>query len=600
LENHQKAKGYMIDLKDFYCKQIANHKIDLSSLKRRSLILSMSRLLVFLGMILGGYLAYPNGQVVTGVILGGFVLFLILVNRYANVKSKRNFADLLVKINEHEVESLQGNNSRFAKGEEFLDGHHFYNQDIDLFGEGSLFQMLNRCGTSKGYTLLADQLNSNDIERVEEKQKAVAELSSKVDWRQSFQATGLIIEKEVNADEIIKWVLNYKEKIPRVFKWMPIAFSILSLAAIGLYSFGFIHGLVLGVWFFVGLGLTSLKLSAITKLAGDGGKVQETISQYGRLISAIENEKFESPYLNEVQQKLSKEDKKVSEVLGSLAYEFSRLDQRNNVFFALLANGFFLWDLRFSFRIENWLRNNNLNIEDWFVAVSEFDAMNSKANFAHNHPVNIYPTVDLSKGAMLNADQLGHPLLNLEKRIDNDFKMNNEDFFIITGANMAGKSTFLRTVALNIVLANNGLPVCAKSFSYRPIKLISSMRTSDSLQNDESYFFSELKRLKFIVDQIAQDTYFIILDEILKGTNSKDKAEGSAKFVERLVSSQSTGLIATHDLSLCVLSEKLPQVENHYFDAEIIDDELHFDYTFKDGVCQNMNASFLLKKMEIV
>ena len=165
---------------------------------------------------------------------------------------------------------------------------------------------------------------------------------------------------------------------------------------------------------------------------------------------------------------------------------------------------------------------------------------------------------------------------------------------------MAGKSTFLRTVSLQIVMGNLGLPVCAESAEYNPIKLITSMRTTDSLTDDESYFFSELKRLKFIVDEIKTDRYFIILDEILKGTNSTDKAIGSRKFVEKLVASNSTGIIATHDLSLCAVAEEMPEVKNYFFDARIEDGELFFDYTFKPGICQNMNASFLLKKMQIV
>ena len=195
---------------------------------------------------------------------------------------------------------------------------------------------------------------------------------------------------------------------------------------------------------------------------------------------------------------------------------------------------------------------------------------------------------------------LGHPLLKTKQRIDNNFTIENQQFFIITGANMAGKSTFLRTVSLSIIMANIGLPVCAISLDYSPIKLITSMRTSDSLADDESYFFSELKRLKFIVEKIKDEDYFIILDEILKGTNSTDKAIGSKKFVQKLVASNSTGIIATHDLSLCEIEKELDEVENYYFDAEIIKDELHFDYKLKDGICKNMNASFLLKKMDIV
>jgi DNA mismatch repair ATPase MutS len=232
--------------------------------------------------------------------------------------------------------------------------------------------------------------------------------------------------------------------------------------------------------------------------------------------------------------------------------------------------------------------------------IAFFDAYNSLGNYAYNYPHSVYPSLSQNERVLISATSLGHPLLKDEARVTNDFKLDQLDFFIITGANMAGKSTFLRTVAINLVLANVGLPVVAKSFEYTPIKLISSMRTSDSLVNDESYFFSELKRLKFIVDQMKVDRYFIILDEILKGTNSKDKEEGSKKFVQKLVSTQSSGIIATHDLSLCELSNELTQIKNYYFDAEIVNDELYFDYRFKKGICQNMNASFLLRKMEIV
>jgi DNA mismatch repair ATPase MutS len=216
-----------------------------------------------------------------------------------------------------------------------------------------------------------------------------------------------------------------------------------------------------------------------------------------------------------------------------------------------------------------------------------------------NHPNYTFPEI-VTEGTAIKAEKAGHPLLDPRKSILNDFEIKNEEFFIITGANMAGKSTFLRTVSLQSVMANVGLPVCATSGRYVPIKLITSMRTTDSLTDDESYFFSELKRLKFIVDEIQHDRYFIVLDEILKGTNSTDKAKGSRKFVERLVASKATGIIATHDLSLCEVAKELSEVKNYFFDAEIIDDELHFDYTFKEGICQNMNASFLLKKMGIV
>jgi DNA mismatch repair ATPase MutS len=255
--------------------------------------------------------------------------------------------------------------------------------------------------------------------------------------------------------------------------------------------------------------------------------------------------------------------------------------------------------LHYCYRIEQWMGDYLEKVDSWFEVIAFFDAQNSLANFNFNHPDFTFPKIVDYKTTLKGKD-LGHPLISEKKRITSSVTINNEEFFIITGANMAGKSTFLRTVSLSIVMANIGLPVCATDFEYAPIKLITSMRTTDSLTEDESYFFSELKRLKYIVDTISKDNYFIILDEILKGTNSIDKAIGSRKFVQKLVGSNSTGIIATHDLSLCEITKELPEVKNYFFDAEIINDELHFDYTLKTGICKNMNASFLLKKMEII
>ena len=584
----------------YYESRITELSIRLAQLKRLSFLLSMSRLFVFLMMCLGCYSFFPSTEIIAGILIVGFAAFLFLVARYADAKAKRKFHQTLVHINAAELKALKGDLSAFRTGTDYITEEHYYNQDIDLFGSGSIFQSINRTGTKSGEKYLAEWLNSNSIEDVKEKQEAIKELTEKADLRQAFQATGEIIEKEVELNAIVTWAKTYISKIPKVFKWAPMVFSILSVLAITAFFFGYLPGKGLGIWFFVGLAITGKYLKAITKLANDGGRVQETFGQYAKLISMIENQDLKADLLKKLQADLKVSGVAVSTILAQLSKEFASLDQRNNVFFGIIANGFFLWDLRYASRVERWLETHEVSLDAWFKVVSQFDAYNSMANFNFNHPTYVMPEISATKEVAIEADALGHPLLFASKRVDNDLKMKTEDFLIITGANMAGKSTFLRTVALNMVMANCGLPVCAKSFKYTPIKLISSMRTSDSLQNDESYFFSELKRLKFIVDEIKNDTYFIILDEILKGTNSKDKAEGSKKFVERLVASNSTGLIATHDLSLCVLENELPQITNHYFDAEIVDDELYFDYTFKDGVCQNMNASFLLKKMEIV
>jgi len=327
--------------------------------------------------------------------------------------------------------------------------------------------------------------------------------------------------------------------------------------------------------------------------------VKNTFSQYALLLDQIENEKFTSELLQQKQHQINSEKEKASAIFASFSKSLDALDNRNNLISAIFGNGFLLSDIKNTYRVEQWISQNKHKVADWFEVVSFFDAYNSLGNFVFNHPNYVFPKITKNK-TVINAQDLGHPLLDINKRIDSNLLISDQQFFIVTGANMAGKSTFLRTVSLHIVMANVGLPVCAKTSEYSPVKLITSMRTTDSLTDDSSYFFSELTRLKCIVDAIAKEPYFIVLDEILKGTNSTDKAIGSRKFVEKLVASNATGIIATHDLSLCKIEKELDEVKNYYFDVEIINDELHFDYTFKEGVCQNMNASFLLKKMEII
>lgn len=357
---------------------------------------------------------------------------------------------------------------------------------------------------------------------------------------------------------------------------------------------------IIGLWFVFGMTITGKYLSKINLLYKLSSKSGKAFNQISLLLSEIEKSNFKSELLEKERKKIETSDKKASIILKDFSKALDAFDQRNNMLFGFFANGLLLWDLKQSFRIEKWITNYARNVEEWFDVIAFFDAQNSLANYVFNSPNYSFPSINNNDNEIINAENLGHPLLKKLDRIDNNFSITKNDFFIITGANMAGKSTFLRTISLSIVMANIGLPICATKSNYNPIKLITSMRNSDSLIDNESYFFSELKRLKFIVDQVKTDNYFIILDEILKGTNSKDKAIGSKKFVEQLVSSNATGIIATHDLSLCTIEEELKQVKNYYFDAEIKDNELYFDYLFKKGVCKNMNASFLLKKMKII
>ena len=294
----------------------------------------------------------------------------------------------------------------------------------------------------------------------------------------------------------------------------------------------------------------------------------------------------------------------------------------------VILNGLFFWELRQIMRIGAWKEQYAGELPQWLDALGQMDALNSLATFAYNHPAYAYPTL-LDKADMaaakagissdarkagaantgsnarfiLRAKALGHPLMHRDRCVRNDIDMEKRPFFIIiTGANMAGKSTYLRTIGVNYLLACTGMPVCAEEMEVYPARLITSLRTSDSLTDNESYFFAELKRLKLIIDKLqAGEELFIILDEILKGANSMDKQKGSFALIKQFMALEADGIIATHDLVLGTLEEEFPeQIKNYRFEADIKDEELSFSYQLREGIAQNMNACFLMNKMGIL
>ena len=588
-----------MDLNIFYTNNIEKHSATVKALKRKLRVISFIRLFVFLATASVVNMLFSKVMYASISAVLGIILFLGLLINYLKHKKTLALEKALLQINTDELRILSGDFHFKNEGLEFQEANHNYSLDIDLFGRGSFFQNIDRTETKTGALELANALKANQIDAIIKRQEAIKELSGKTDWRQHYHATASLIQIEHKTDDVVKWLKNYKTKLPQFSLVLGYTFSALTLIVLGLTIAKMISYDYIGYLLLVGLGLSAVFMKSISHLALYTSKIKDTFKQFATLLEAIENEYFTSDLLKEQQALITNDKEKASVLFKRFSKYLDALDNRNNLIGAIFGNGYFLTDLRNAYRIEQWIAKNRDTVDQWFKIIAFFDAYNSLGNYAFNHENFIYPTIVNDKSCV-KATHLGHPLLDETKRVSSDLEIENQQFFIITGANMAGKSTFLRTVSLHIVMANVGLPVCAKTSDYFPIKLITSMRTTDNLTDDSSYFFSELTRLKYIVDAIKTDTYFIILDEILKGTNSKDKAEGSHKFIQKLVATNATGIIATHDLSLCTIEDELPEVKNYYFDAEIVNDELYFDYKFKKGICQNMNASFLLKKMEIV
>lgn len=583
----------------FYNAQIALLQNKIATVKKKLLVLSLSRVVIYLAGVMGIYIYFHNISVAVSIAVVAIGLFLFFVSKHTDAKAQRDLHNALLNINNEELDIAKGNFHKRYSGNQFLNPEHPYSLDIDLFGRGSFFQYLDRTAINEGTHTLAEALKANNITNIPNRQEAIKELSNKPEWRQLFTAKASLIKTETPTSLIINWLHNYQPFVPKIMQWLPYVFGVLSLVVIICTAIQIIPLAYVAYWLIFGILIIGFASKKVNMLSMHTSKIKDTFKQYALLLNQIETETFTSILLKEKQQQIASEDEKASDILKSFSKALDALDNRNNIFFIFFGNGFLLWDLIQSYKIEQWIKTYALKVEDWFEVVAFFDAYNTLGNFSFNHPEFVYPKTT-TNNTIISAKDLGHPLLDKTKRIASDLNINKEQFFIVTGANMAGKSTFLRTVSLHIVMANVGLPVCAMSSDYSPIKLITSMRTSDSLTDNSSYFFSELTRLKLIVDTIKTEPYFIVLDEILKGTNSTDKAQGSRKFVEKLVDGNATGIIATHDLSLCEIEKELDDVKNYYFDADIVNDELYFDYKLKKGICQNMNASFLLKKMEII
>jgi ABC-type multidrug transport system fused ATPase/permease subunit len=588
------------DPESLYRTKLEKYSAQIGRFKKQLLLSSMLRLLVFLVFAFGVYYFFGAIKPVVGIIAVGIVVFFILVARHNRLKLKKEKVERLLEINQLEVEVLNQNFSSIPSGKQYKNPEHEFSQDIDLFGERSFFQYINRTGLQNGEFQLAQNLKSNNLDGIESRQEAIAELSQIVDFRQEFSALAKMVDTETGSGAVIHFLQNFNHFVPKAARWLPLVFSLISVGVVVAFFTDFISWIPLTVWFGIGLAITAVISKKVSAVSGQIGKLQKIFQQYYQLLDLLDSQKFRAEWLVKKQNEIKAEKHSSGKILKEFSKTVDALEQRNVMLFGFLANGFLLWDWRYMFQIQKWMENYATTAQTWFAVVEEMDAFNSLGNFAFNHPNYIFPEIDREGQSILKTEGAVHPLIDSDQAVLNDFEIDKDQFFIITGANMAGKSTFLRTVSLQLIMANSGLPVCAKTCVYKPIKLITSMRTVDSLADEASYFYAELRRLKFVVEAIQDDNYFIILDEILKGTNSKDKAEGSQKFIEKLVASNATGLIATHDLSLCEMSDKLDEVENYYFDVVIQNDELYFDYLLKKGICQTMNASFLLRKMEIV
>ena len=580
---------------------------ELSELKKKHLLVSLLRLLVFIGGAVLSVLTFNHSLIAgTAVLLSVIILFLFLIRIFGDLTSEITIAENLIRINGNEIRALDGDFSPFNGGADFIDPGHDFSVDIDLFGNSSLFSYLNRTVTGSGRNMLVTWLLDpyklrNEILPMQE---AVRELAAKLEWRQKFMACGLgkpLDDEEINS--LREWLGEDEDSIASPFK--RIAYYILPAAALA--SFGLLIGGIMPfsafmLIFLVNLGLTGLSFGRTNRIHDMVSRKHNFLFSFGQLVSAFENESFNSAILLSVKDKLCSAGGSVAGKIRDLDRLIRKFDSRLNMILGFLLNGFLLWDFHCIIKLEKWRKSAEQGLPLWLSLLGKADALNSLANYAFNNPDYCYPSIS-EREPVFEAVALGHPLLPRDTRVCNDFSVSEKGIvYIITGANMAGKSTFLRTVAVNMILGMTGAPVCARSMNLAPVKLFTSMRTVDSLNHNESYFYAELKRLKILKERLErEENIFFVLDEILKGTNSTDKSLGSKQFLGKLLEMGGTGLIATHDISLGEMEQEHPgRVQNKCFEIEIDGDNISFDYLLRDGITRKMNAAFLMKQMGIV
>jgi hypothetical protein len=571
---------------------------------REARLYSASRLISFL--MIGGFgiLAFSGANHYWYFAGAMLVVFIVLFILHERMLKKQRFNNTFILTLEQELEACNGKHSSFDGGIEFTDPTHIYATDLDIFGNHSLFQALNRTTSFLAKsTLSVWLLNSlNEKKEILLRQESIKELSSLPEWRLQMRTHGLLADENPNdLDSLFNWLkLNplFAGKRFQVAIWL---IPVLSVSSIGLLSAGILTYQLFLIYLLMVLGFAGFYTKRINRRHMMLSRKVELLEKYADRFRMVEDTSFKSSLMLKHQQSLQQNNHTASGGIHKLGRITASLDTRLNLLAGFVLNFLLLWDIRQMRRLEQWQQTHKDTAPLWFDTLAQTEALASMAAFNYANPEFIFPVIDETKFSVL-AENAGHPLIPSLGRVDNTIEIVGEGRFnIITGANMAGKSTYLRTIGVNMVLALAGAPVCAKSFTCYPAPIFTSLRTTDSLSSNTSYFYAELLRLKALIDRLnAGEKLFILLDEILKGTNSADKQAGSKALLTQLIGLNASGFIATHDLELGSLATTFPErVRNFHFESEIKGDELFFDYKLKPGIAQNMNATFLMQRMGI-
>ncbi len=590
---------------NIYREQISSAMQTLQKLRQKRKWLGWTRLFCIVLPVILSCIFLPL-QVAATVIswLAGIAALLALVSLDADNSEQIAFLERMVEINETELAILQHQYAGKEDGKQLEPADHPYAADLDLFGPYSLYQYMNRCTSEQGKQLLANHLlQALPPEEIPACQEAVKELAPQVSWRQTLQNHGQSAHITRQTEQrVMEWLQHPQrffssqawQYLVKFYPLVPVAIVVLAL----LEKINFAQASILLFFLY---GCSNLFAKRIGQLHSYVSRIEPEIKTLEKQLQHIEPQTWQAVFLQKIQGFIRAEDSSASVQASRLKQLVNKLDYRLNIMANLLLNTFLFWDLRQAVALEQWKQHNKNQVQGWFEAIARTELINTLSTLQFNHPQWCFPSVT-SAYFTLSTTALGHPLIPAAKRVNNDCSIGGEgQVILITGSNMAGKSTFLRSLGINTVLAMMGAPVCARQFTITPVELLTSMRIADNLAESTSTFYAELKKLQFIINKVNNhQPVLILLDEILRGTNSLDRHTGSKALIRQIIQEHAVAVVATHDVELANMQQDYPgAIHNYHFDVQVNGEELYFDYRLKNGVCQSMNASLLMKKIGI-
>ncbi|HZE23320.1 MAG TPA: hypothetical protein VE054_04955 [Blattabacteriaceae bacterium] len=580
-----------------YSERMRERQTAAAQLQRKHLWLGNARIVVFVAILVQCWISGKTGSPSLYWLLVPIAVFVALVVSHRRVVTALDMTKRAVSVYSRGLARME---DRWAgsgeTGEEFKDPLHLYAEDLDLLGEGSLFQLLSTARTNMGKQCLGRWLlNHADVQQIRERQAAVAELKSRLDFREDLAVSGESERIAAKPEALIAWARE--ESGLRDGRWWAAGLAILCIAGL---VFGFMVMWTPFIVFLLINGvITSRARHRLEKIFAGVSDTHKDLDSLALLLRRIETEKFESPVLQQLQARLLTHGLPPSACIARLDTLADLDDSRHN-WFVRIFDIPLLYSMQIAFALERWRRTYGCGIKAWLEVVGEIEALSSIAAYAYEHPEDPFPEFAPPEAEIcFHGDALGHPLLPADKCVRNDVRLGGKSqVLLVSGSNMSGKSTYLRVVGINAVLAMMGAPVRARHLQLSRVAVGASMRVSDSLQKGISHFYAEIKRLRQVVDLSSTQPALFLLDEVLQGTNSHDRRVGTEGVLRTLLHNGAIGLVTTHDLALTSLEHVFPEhVRNAHFQERFEDDRLSFDYCLRPGVVTTSNGIELMKSI---